>query len=137
MQKKCSPSQFPETRLLFFGLIQAVSIISFTGYNIIWYACGERKFFFPSDLVAVSASLEGFTFRLLGLCHLDDSAIFIFLSIFQKILKNLKMLFQKIKPVISSCFLYIKKKIIKYIYFFSFKFLFSFSNNCTTLINTK
>ena len=29
------------------NVIGAVSIISLTGYNIIWYACDERKFFFP------------------------------------------------------------------------------------------
>ena len=74
--------------------------------------------FFHSDLkivlvVIVPASLERFTFFLIGLIDLDDSAIFIFLSIFQKIYICLKMLFQKIKPIISSWFLYIKKKIMK------------------------
>ena len=64
-------------------------------------------------MVAVPASLERFTFFFLGLSDIDDSAIFIFPGIFQKIRKCLKMLFQKIKPIISSCFLYIKKKIIK------------------------
>ena len=70
---------------------------------------------FNSDLkfvlvVAVTTSLERFTIFLLGLRDLDDSAIFIFLSIFQKIHKYLKMLFQKIKPIISTCYLYRKKK---------------------------
>ena len=74
--------------------------------------------FFHSDLkivlvVIIPVSLECFTCFLIGLIDLDDSTIFIFLSIFQKIHKCQKMLFQKIKPVISSCFLYIKEKIIK------------------------
>ena len=29
------------------NVIWAVSVIPFTGYNIIWYACDERKLFFP------------------------------------------------------------------------------------------
>ena len=105
------------------NVIGAVSIISLTGYNIIWYACDERKIFFHSDLrvvlvCAVTSSLERFTFFLLGLSDLDDSSIFIFLNIFQKIRKCLKMLFQKIKPIISSSFSYKKlsknyQKIIK------------------------
>ena len=78
----------------------------------------KENSFFHSDLktvlvFAVTTSLERFTSFLLELSDLDDSSIFIFLSIFQKICKCLKMLFQKIKPIISSCFLYIKKKIIK------------------------
>ena len=56
--------------------------------------------FFHSDLkivlvVAILVSLECFPFCLLGLSDLHDSAIFIFLSIFQKIWKYLKMLFIK------------------------------------------
>ena len=75
----------------------------------------KENYFFHSDLkvvlvVAVPASLERFTFYLLRLSDLDDSTIFFFLSIFQKICECLKMLFQKIKPIISLCFLYIKKK---------------------------
>ena len=74
----------------------------------------KESSFFHSDLkfvlvVVVTTSLDRFTFFLLGLSDLDDSAIFIFLSIFQKICKCLKMLFQKVKPIISPCFLYIKK----------------------------
>ena len=73
--------------------------------------------FFHSDLkvvlvVVVLASLKHFTFFLIGLSDLDDSALFNFLSIFQKICIYLKILFQK-KPIICSCFVYIKKKIIK------------------------
>ena len=65
------------------NVMWAVSIISLTGYNIIWYACDERKFFFHSDLkavlvVAVPASLERFTFFLLGLSDLGESAVFNF-----------------------------------------------------------
>ena len=75
----------------------------------------KENSFFNSDfkvvlVVAVTASLERFTFFLLGLSDLDDSAIFIFLSTFQKIHQCLKMLFQKIKPIKSTCFLYRKKK---------------------------
>ena len=65
------------------NVIRAVSIISPTGYNIIWYACDERKSFFPFSLKIVlveivPASLERFTFFLIGLIDLDDSVIFIF-----------------------------------------------------------
>ena len=47
----------------------------------------KESSFFHSDLkfvlvVVVTTSLERFTFFLLGLSDLDDSAIFIFLSIF-------------------------------------------------------
>ena len=87
------------------NVMWAVSTISPIGYNIIWYACDERKLFFPS--VVVPATLERFTFFLIGLIDLDDSAILIFLSIFQKIRICLKMLFQKLKPIISSYFLYV------------------------------
>ena len=78
----------------------------------------KENYFFHSDLkvvlvVAIPASWECFTFCLLGLSDLDYSTTFIFLSIFQKICECIKMLFQKIKSIISSCFLYIKKKIIK------------------------
>ena len=71
------------------NVIWAVSIISLTGYNIIWYACDERKFFFHSDLnavlvVAIPAILESFTFFLLGLSDLDESAI----SFFEYFLKD-------------------------------------------------
>ena len=63
--------------------------------------------FFHSDLkvvlvVAVLASWGCFAFCLLGLSDLDDSAVFIFLSIFQRICKCLKMMFQKIKPIIKA-----------------------------------
>ena len=56
--------------------------------------------FFHSDLkvvlvVVVLASLKHFTFFLIGLSDLDDSALFNFLSIFQKICIYLKILFQK------------------------------------------
>ena len=56
--------------------------------------------FFHSDLkvvlvVVVLASLKYFTFFLIGLSDLDDSALFNFLSIFQKICIYLKILFQK------------------------------------------
>ena len=57
--------------------------------------------------MVVPATLERFTFFLIGLIDLDDSAILIFLSIFQKIRICLKMLFQKLKPIISSYFLYV------------------------------
>ena len=78
----------------------------------------KENYFFHLDLkvvlvVVVLAILERFTFFLMRLIGLDDSAILIFLSIFQKIRRCLKMLFQKIKPNISSRFLHIKKKIIK------------------------
>ena len=65
-------------------------------------------------MVAVLASFELFTFFLIGLNDLNDSAIFIFLSIFQKIRMS--------KNVVSKnkcCFSYklmpldIKKKIMK------------------------
>ena len=77
----------------------------------------KENSFFNSDLkvilvVVVPASCGRFTFWLSGLSGLDYFTIFIFLSIFQKIRKCIKMLFQKI-IIISPCFLYIKKKIIK------------------------
>ena len=71
---------------------------------------------FYSDLKVVlvvnaPVSLERFTFFLLGLSDLDDSAIFKFcFEYFEKLLVCLKMLFKKIKPFISFCF---SKKIIK------------------------
>ena len=60
--------------------------------------------FFNSDLkvilvVVVPASCGRFTFWLSGLSGLDYFTIFIFLSIFQKTRKCIKMLFQKIKPI--------------------------------------
>ena len=78
----------------------------------------KENSFFNSDLkvilmVAVPASCGRFTFWLSGLSGLDYFTIFIFFSIFQKTRKCIKMLFQKIKPIISPCFLYIKKIIIK------------------------
>ena len=71
------------------NVIWAVSIISPTGYNIIWYARDERKSFFPFSLnivlvEIVPASLERFTFFLIGLIDLDDSAIFIFWLFFKR-----------------------------------------------------
>ena len=77
----------------------------------------KENSFFHSDLkivlvMFVPASLERFAF-LIGLIDLGDSAIFIFfifLSIFRKICMS-KMLCQEIKPIISSCFLYIKKNL--------------------------
>ena len=65
------------------NVIWAVSTISPTGYNIIWYACDERKSFFPFSLKIVLLEigpdrLERFTFFFIGLSYLDDSAIFIF-----------------------------------------------------------
>ena len=71
---------------------RAVSNTSLTGFNIIWYACDERKLFFP--------------FRFEG-C----------LSFFQKIRICLKIdpknIASKIKPIISSCFLYIWETFFK------------------------
>ena len=60
--------------------------------------------FFNSDLkvilvVVVPASCGRFTFWLSGLSGLDYFTIFIFLSIFQKTRKCIKMLFQKIKAI--------------------------------------
>ena len=127
------------------NVIWAVSAISPTGYNIIWYAYDERNFFSIQILklssvlvVVVQASLERFTSFLIGLTDLDNSGIFIFffffLSIFQKIRICLKMLFEKIKPIKSSCFLYIKKKIIKKLLRSILKrFLFKY---CVSLIQT-
>ena len=127
------------------NVIWAVSTISPTGYNIIWYAYDERNFFSIQILklssvlvVVVQASLERFTSFLIGLTDLDNSGIFIFffffLSIFQKIRICLKMLFEKIKPIKSSCFLYIKKKIIKKLLRSILKrFLFKY---CVSLIQT-
>ena len=71
------------------NVIWAVSTISPTGYNIIWYACDERKSFFPFSLKIVlveivPASLERFTFFLIGLIDLDDSVIFIFWVFFKR-----------------------------------------------------
>ena len=71
------------------NVIWAVSIISPTGYNIIWYTRDERKSFFPFSLnivlvEIVPASLERFTFFLIGLIDLDDSAIFIFWLFFKR-----------------------------------------------------
>ena len=68
--------------------------------------------FFHSDLkvllvVVVPAILERFILFLIGLIDLDDSCYFNFCVYFSKDLCMPKMLFQKIKPVISSCFLYI------------------------------
>ena len=103
-----------------YNVIGAVSIISLTGYNNL-VRFDERKFFFQSDfkvvlMVTVLASLKRLTF-LLGLSDLDNFVIFIFLyffffSIFQKICKISKNV-SKNKPIISSCFWHIKKKIIK------------------------
>ena len=78
----------------------------------------KENSFFHSDLkivlvMFVPASLERFAF-LIGLIDLGDSAIFIFLNFFEYFSKDLymsKTLFQEIKPIISSCFLYIKKKL--------------------------
>ena len=72
-----------------YNVIWAVSIISPIGYNIIWYACDERKSFFRFSLKivlveVVPASLERFTFFLIGLIDLDDSAIFIFWVFFKR-----------------------------------------------------
>ena len=60
----------------------------------------KENSFFYSDLkvvlvVVVLASLKRFTFFLIGQSDLDDSALFNFLSIFQKICIYLKILFQK------------------------------------------
>ena len=64
----------------------------------------KENSFFNSDLkvilvVVVPASCGRFTFWLSGLSGLDYFTIFIFLSIFQKTRKCIKMLFQKIKPI--------------------------------------
>ena len=99
-------------------IIWAVPITSLTGYNIIWYACDERKFFFPfrfESCASGGCSSQLGTFHFL-LIRTEWSWLFYhfhFLGIFQKICKCIKMLFQKIKPIISSSFLYIKKIIIK------------------------
>ena len=62
-------------------------------------------------VVAAPVSLERFTFFVL--LELDDSAIFkLYFKIFQKTRICLKILFQKIKPIKSACFLYLKKKIL-------------------------
>ena len=95
-----------------FGLIRAVSTISLTGYDIIWYACGERKFFFPFRFEGCfgggcSGQFGTFYFLLIRTVWSWWFCSFHFFSIFQKIRKCLKILFQKIKPVISACFLYI------------------------------
>ena len=64
-------------------------------------------------MVNTPASLERFTFFLLGLSDLDDSAIFKFcFEYFSKDLYMSKNNVKKIKPI-SSCFLYTKIKIIK------------------------
>ena len=64
----------------------------------------KENSFFNSDLkvilvVVVPASCGRFTFWLSGLSGLDYFTIFIFLSIFQKTRKCIKMLFQKIKAI--------------------------------------
>ena len=71
------------------NVIWAVSAISPTGYNIIWYAYDERNFFSIQILklssvlvVVVQASLERFTSFLIGLTDLDNSGIFIFFFFF-------------------------------------------------------
>ena len=62
-------------------------------------------------VVNAVASLEGFTFFLLGLSDLNVSAIFKFcFEYFSKDSYMSKNVVKKIKPIISSYFLYTKKK---------------------------
>ena len=63
-------------------------------------------------MVVVPAISERFIFFLIGLIDLDDSDILILFEYFSKdsyMSKNIA----KIKPVLSSCFLYVKIKMIK------------------------
>ena len=67
----------------------AVLIISLTGYKSSATLVMKQNSFFSSDLkvvllVAVTTSLERFTFFLVGLSDLDDSAIFIFWVFFKR-----------------------------------------------------
>ena len=67
------------------NVIWAVSTISRTGYNIIWYASDLKVVL----VVIVLAMLEHFTFFLIELTDLDNSAILIFFEYFSKdLLKN-------------------------------------------------
>ena len=62
------------------NVIWAVSTISPTGYNIIWYASDLKVVL----VVIVLAMLEHFTFFLIELTDLDNSAILIFFEYFSK-----------------------------------------------------
>ena len=98
------------------NVIWAVLTISPTGYNTIWYACDERKLFFPFRFEGClgggrSGHLGTFYFLL---NRADWSWWFYYFNFFVYFSKDLgisKMLFQKIKPIISSCFLTYKKKL--------------------------
>ena len=99
------------------NVIWAVSTISPTGYNIIWYACDERKLFFPfrfEGCLSAGCSGQFGTFYFL-LNRTDWSwrfSMFIFFEYFWKDLYMSKNVVSKIEPIISSCFLYLQKKII-------------------------
>ena len=74
------------------NVIWAVSTISRTGYNIIWYASDLKVV-----LVAiVPAILEHITFFLIGVTDLDNFVILIIFWVFFKRFLCLKMLFQQI-----------------------------------------
>ena len=62
------------------NVIWAVSTISPTGYNIIWYASDLKVVL----VVIVRAILEHFTFFLIRLIDLDNYAILIFFEYFSK-----------------------------------------------------